>query len=98
MATINIRPGDSGTLPVAFLGNVKQDAWTARNSGTLTVTTHGCALYLFDASDPQNLVEMRKFLRDTTSSVALVAGHPYQVIVVGTTDAQPSGTVDWSFA
>jgi hypothetical protein len=98
MATINIRPGDSGTLTAAFLGNVKQDAWTPRNSGTLTVITRGCGFYLFDASDPQNLVELRKLLRDTTSSVALVAGHPYLVLVIGTTDAQPSGTVDWSFA
>lgn len=96
MPTINIRPGDSGTIPVHFQDSDFQQFVTPRNSGTLTLTTTNCSLYIYDgATDPPT--ELIKAVNGVQRSIILVADHPYMVQVAGTTDANPNGSVAWSF-
>lgn len=94
MARINLRPGDSGDLTVTFAGDTIQEAITFQNNGTLTVSTTGCSIYPF-----LNGVELNKVVHGQPArTFAVLRNQTYDVNVVGTTDAQPSGVVHYSFA
>lgn len=96
MPTINIKPGDTGTVPVSFSGGNLQEFVTPRNDGTFTMTPTNCQLYIYDAAtNPPT--ELQKVLRDRSTAIPVTGGHPYMVLVVGTTDAQPTGSIAWRF-
>jgi hypothetical protein len=93
---VNLGPGDHGDLPVTFAGNTIQQAVTFKNAGTLTLSTTGCHVYIFvDGSDVGQIKVVDGF---PPKSFAVVTGQNYDVLVAGTTDAQPSGTIHYSFA
>lgn len=93
MARRQIRLGDSDDIPVTFQGDAVQEFVVFRDTGTVTVTTTDCSLYAFVDG-----VQFTKVPRNTTRSYPIQAGSTFDVQVAGTTDAQPNGSVHYSFA
>lgn len=91
MARFQVRSGDSGDVPVTFEGGTVQEFVVFRDTGTITVTTTACSLYAY-----LNGIEFAKVPRDSTRAYAVQNGMTFDVIVTGTTDAQPSGSVHYS--
>lgn len=94
MPTVNLRPGDSGTVQVTFQGDTWQQFVTPRNAGTITLSPVDCSVYV---QDPVSGDDLAKVVHGTTQSFPLVAQRDYLVKVAGTTDAQPNGHVDYGF-
>ena len=96
MARINLHSGDAGDLPVTFQGGTRQQAVTFANSGVLTLSTTDCHVYVYDGDTG---VELTKVANGTPpQNFTVNAGQNYDVMVVGTTAAKPSGVIHYSFA
>lgn len=95
MPRINLKSGDHGDLPVTFAGNTIQQAVTFQHAGTLTLSTTSCHVYIFiDGSDAG---QIKVVDGASPKSFAVTTGQTYDVEVAGTTDAQPSGVIHYSF-
>lgn len=46
MARLNLRPGQSGTVTIPFIGDSYQDGFTFQRNCTLTLTAHSCHVYI----------------------------------------------------
>lgn len=96
MARINLRPGDSGDLPVTFAGDTIQQAVTFQNAGTITLSTTGCSVYVTDVATGKDIA---KIISGRAPIPIVVARNQLlDVLVAGTTAAAPSGVIHYSFA
>jgi hypothetical protein len=93
MPRLTVRLGDPDRdVPVTFdAGNVQQFVAIGDN-GTITLTTTNCSIYAY-----LNGVEFAKVPRDSTRSYPVLKGQTFDVLVTGTTDANPTGNVHYSF-
>lgn len=93
MARIQVRLGDSGDIPLSFAGNTIQEAVLFRDTGTITVSPTDCHIYVFVDG-----LEFTKIPNGTTAQFPVANGTLFDVVVAGTTDAQPNGSIHYSFA
>lgn len=92
MPRVQVRRGDSGDLPLTFQGSTIQQAVLFRDAGTATISPTDCHVYVY-----LDGVEFSKIVNGSTVSFPVAAGTLFDVVVAGTTDAQPSGSIHYSF-
>jgi hypothetical protein len=98
MPRVNLDFGDSGDLPVTFAGDTIQQAATFKRTGVLTLSTTGCHVYIFDPAI-SSTIERAKIVDGAAPRLfPVTASQNYDVRVAGTSDAQPSGVIHYSFA